>query len=156
MSCHIKIVYSSLCLLAILCIAQGDVVKERRCYSTELQQCWVGESCVIQTGTHPAQGGEPDGLCTCLRSHQRDDRGYCMPVKPHPALPTPAQVNSTTKSSSSSIAAGILVPLFFIGVCVLVVLARRYGWWERLRQPRVRHYDTALVGGDLDDDPPIS
>ena len=58
--------------------------------------------------------------------------------------------------SASSIVAGILVPLFFIAMAALVVLGRRYGWWERLRQPRVRQYDTALVGGDLDDDPPIS
>lgn len=58
--------------------------------------------------------------------------------------------------SAAGIAAGILVPLLFVGLAVLVVLGRRNGWLDRLRQPRIRHYDTALVGGDLDDDPPIA
>lgn len=152
MNCHNRFVCLSVLFVTLACLVKCEVT-ERRCFSTELNECWTGESCVVQKQV--TQGGEKDGICVCLRNHQRNEEGYCLPVKVNP-LPTPAQVNSDSKSSSASIAAGILVPLFFIGVAALVVLARRYGLWQRLRQPRIRHYDTALVGGDLEDDPPIA
>lgn len=154
MSCHIRYIYSSLCLFCVVSVAYLTGVTERRCFSTVLQECWVGETCLIQKLDHVPQGGEKDGICSCLRDHVRDSEGYCVPL--HPTLPSPSRINADAKSSSGSIAAGILVPLFFIGAAVIVVMARRYGWWERLRQPRILHYDTALVGGDLDDDPPIA
>ncbi|KAE8748074.1 hypothetical protein FOCC_FOCC005269 [Frankliniella occidentalis] len=156
MTCHSGSVYTSLCLFALAFLVQCNAeVTERKCFSTELEQCWTGETCEIHH-YHAGQGGLPDGICVCLGDHKRNEEGYCIPVKPHPRLPTPAKVNSDTKSSSASIAAGVLVPLFFIGFAALFILGRRYAWWQRLRQPRIRHYDTALVGGDLDDDPPIA
>ncbi|KAK3914614.1 Scavenger receptor cysteine-rich type 1 protein M130 [Frankliniella fusca] len=155
MSCHSRSVYISLCFFALVFLVQCSAkVTERKCFSTELEQCWVGETCEIQV--QAGQGGSHDGVCVCLGGHQRNEEGYCIPIKPHPSLPTPAKVNSDTKSSSASIAAGVLVPLLLIGLAALFVLGRRYGWWQRLRQPRIRQYDTALVGGDLDDDPPIA
>lgn len=156
MSCHTRFVYAAVGLIACVYLVRSEFAP-RPCFSAVLDQCVVGETCEIQHNTNATEGGTPNGLCVCLKNHKRNKDGYCIPLKPHPQLPTPAKVNSDSKSSSSAgITAGILVPLLFVGLAVLVVLGRRNGWLDRLRQPRIRHYDTALVGGDLDDDPPIA
>lgn len=82
--------YSKCCVL----------IPAEKCFSAELEQCYVGETCEIQHHSNATEGGTPNGLCVCLKNHKRNKEGYCMPMKPHPQLPTPAKVNSDKSSSS--------------------------------------------------------
>ncbi|KAH0946722.1 hypothetical protein HN011_000997 [Eciton burchellii] len=103
---------------------------------------------------------EGASICECLRDFHFVDN-ECVRVAPTTATIDAINLKPDliSESGGSSIAAGLLIPIFLIAVGVLLYFsARRYKWLQRFRQYRHNRYGNVLVtrDDDDDDDPPIA
>ncbi|GLH09788.1 Uncharacterized protein GBIM_14840 [Gryllus bimaculatus] len=138
----------------------------RKCNPNDLisTMCRENERCVANT--HPANSG----ICDCKEGYlrNRNNTSECVP-KPMPTVPSPASTVPTlspehaelvhhSSVSAGAITAAVLVPLMLAIGGLLVLIGRRYHWFERLQLLQGRHYEEVRIGqeDDEDDDPPLA
>ncbi|CAL1686887.1 unnamed protein product [Lasius platythorax] len=131
----------------------GTHLKECDASTLGSVQCGKNERCRVSS-----HGEKPQ--CECQLDFHLVN-GECIRI-----TSAAASVDATTlkpgvssESGGSSVAAGLLIPTFFVVVGVLLYFgARRYKWLQRFRQYRHNRYGNVLVtrDDDDDDDPPIA
>ncbi|XP_043279176.1 uncharacterized protein [Venturia canescens] len=145
--------FALIAMFATATLVSAAVNKDQECDQSDLDQRCPneGETCAIDESTRKA-------MCICIINYVRDPSGLKCVKKPptRPPLPetTTEKLDAASSSYGSSVAAGLLIPTFLIGLGVLgFCFARRY----RLLPCRRNLYGNVLVTrDDDDDDPPIA
>ncbi|XP_066596232.1 uncharacterized protein [Prorops nasuta] len=145
------LIVAILYLLSFTC-AENNTTHSRVCDISDLNlQCGKNERCINKEN-------EKKSTCQCLLDYEFV-KGQCVETAPIVRNSTAAASSDLKPESGSSVAAGLLIPIFLIAVGGLLYFgARRYKWLQRFRQYRQNRYGNVLVtrDDDDDDDPPIA